>query len=44
MSDENFSHDSSDQKSNQVKGNALVAGVTILGAAALIIGALAGFA
>jgi hypothetical protein len=44
MSDENISHDSSDYKSNQVKGNMLVAGVAILGATALVIGAFAGFA
>ena len=44
MNDQNISHDSSDYKSNQVKGNMLVAGVAILGATALVIGAFAGFA
>jgi hypothetical protein len=44
MNDQNISHDSSDYKSNQVKGNMAVAGVTLLAATALVIGALAGFA
>ena len=44
MSDQNISHDSSEYKSNQVKGSMAVAGVTLLAASALVIGALAGFA
>jgi hypothetical protein len=44
MSDEHISHDSSDYKSNQVKGNLLVTGVTILAASTLVIAAFAGFA
>ena len=37
MSDQNISHDSSDAKSNQIKGNLMVAGVAILGGATLVI-------
>jgi hypothetical protein len=44
MSDENISHTSTDDKSNQIKGNLLVTGVTILAATALVVGAFAGFA
>ncbi|HTN94405.1 MAG TPA: hypothetical protein VMJ33_07495 [Gallionella sp.] len=44
MSDERFSHMSSDHNSNQVKGNLLVTGVSILAASALVIAAFAGFA
>lgn len=44
MSDENLSHMSSDYNSNQVKGNLLVTGVSILAASALVIAAFAGFA
>jgi hypothetical protein len=44
MSDENISHDSSDYKSDQVKGSMLVAGVTILAASTLVIAAFAGLA
>jgi hypothetical protein len=44
MSDDNISHASSDDKSNQVKGNLMVTGVTVLAASALVIAAFAGFA
>ncbi len=43
MSDENINPMSSDHKSDQVKGNLMVAGVTILGASALVIAFMAGF-
>lgn len=42
MSDEYISHTSSNDKSDQVKGNLLVAGVSILAASALVIATLAG--
>lgn len=42
MSDEYISHASSDKKSDQVKGNLLVAGVSILAASALVIATMAG--
>lgn len=43
MSDDNINHMSSDHKSDQVKGNLIVAGVSILGASALVIAFMAGF-
>jgi hypothetical protein len=43
MSDENISHGSSDGKSNQVKGNLMVTGVSILAASALVFAFMAGF-
>ena len=42
MSDENIGRNSSDDKSEQVKGNLLVAGVSILAASALVIATWAG--
>lgn len=42
MSDENISRTSSDDKYDQVKGNLLVAGVSILAASTLIIATWAG--
>ena len=42
MSDEHISHASSDDKSDQVKGNLMVAGVSILAATALVVATLAG--
>jgi hypothetical protein len=42
MSDENINRNSSDDKSDQVKGNLMVAGVAILAASALVIATWAG--
>jgi hypothetical protein len=44
MSDEYISHASSDNKSDQIKGNLLVTGVSILAASTLVIAAFAGLA
>jgi hypothetical protein len=44
MSDEYIGHASSGDKSDQVKGNLLVTGVSILAASTLVIAAFAGFA
>lgn len=44
MSDEYISHASSDDKSEQLNGSLLVAGVSILAASTLVIAAFAGFA
>jgi hypothetical protein len=43
MSDEYIGHASSHDKSDQVKGNLLVTGVSILAASTLVIAAFAGF-
>jgi len=44
MSNENIRHAVSDDKSDQVKGNLLVAGVSVLAASALVFATLAGLA
>jgi len=42
MSDQNINYGSSEDKSNQVKGNLMVAGVSILAASALVFAFMAG--